>query len=66
MATVSFILDRVREAMDSTNQIVLSGRCKTYEDYKASCARLRALNEVIAWATDTEKPRESTEDSNSR
>lgn len=61
--TLTQLLQRVEEMATSTAQSIVAGNCKTLEDYRAACSRVRALQEVVQMATEPERrPSESTED----
>lgn len=60
--TLTQLLQRVEDEASATAQAMVSGQCSTYEQYAAKVARVRAFQEVVAWATEPEKKSESTKD----
>ncbi len=55
MLTTSDLLVRLSEEYESIAEAVIDGRCKTYEEYRSECARLRQLKMVERIATESDK-----------
>lgn len=62
MAALTSLLQKISLEIDSTSASILSGSCKTPEEYRERIGRLRAFQEVVSMATEREKNSESTED----
>jgi hypothetical protein len=55
--TTSDLLARLSKEYEAIAEQVVSGMCKTFDEYKAQCARLNQLKMVERIATESDKAR---------
>lgn len=64
MLTTSDLLARLAKEYETIAEGVVEGRCKTFDEYKAQCARLNQLKIVERIATESDKQNARTTDQN--